>query len=238
MQNQTSNIPAHIAIIMDGNGRWAKKRGLPRIAGHKKGTEILHEIMQTCQDLGVSYLTIYAFSAENWQRPASEVGALMDLLQLYIKHEIGNLHKKGVRLKIIGDLSKVEPAIAKQIAKAEELTKDNRKFFLNVALSYGARQEISHAARSIVEKVIDGEIDIENIDENLLGAMLYTKEIPDPDLLIRTGGEQRLSNFLLWQAAYSELYFTDVLWPDFTGEHLKAAVAEYSQRERRYGKTD
>ena len=229
--------PAHIAIIMDGNGRWAKSRSLPRIVGHKKGAEVLHEVMEGCKEANVHYLTIYAFSEENWKRPATEVGDLMELLRHYLNREITNLHKKGVRLRVIGDITKLATDIRNQIESAENLTRSNSAFNLTVALSYGARQEMLQAVQTLAKQIAAGEIRPDTLDEPLLSSMLYTSDLPDPDLLIRTGGEQRLSNFLLWQSAYTELYFTDTLWPDFTVSHLNDAISEYASRERRYGTT-
>lgn len=236
-QTGEQQLPAHVAIIMDGNGRWAKARGLPRTAGHKKGAEALRNLLVECQDIGVRYLTIYAFSSENWNRPQPEVSDLMQLLRFYLERELRTLVKHGIRLKIIGDLSQVEPGIRKQIEDAERKTASNSRFQLTVALSYGARSELLQATRSIAEKVKNGELRAEDVTEQTISEHLYTAGLPDPDLLIRTGGEQRLSNFLLWQQAYTELFFTPVFWPDFSIEHFKIALAEYAKRERRYGTT-
>lgn len=222
---------------MDGNGRWAKARGLPRTAGHKKGAETLRELLRHCRDTGLRYLTIYAFSSENWNRPQTEVSDLMALLRFYLEHEIKSLVKNGIRLKVIGDLSQVEPAIRKQIEAAEAKTAVNSQFQLTVALSYGARSEMVQAVRHIAEQVQAGGLDVQDINERTISDHLYTAALPDPDLLIRTGGEQRLSNFLLWQQAYTELFFTPVFWPDFGVEHFRQALAEYAKRERRYGTT-
>jgi undecaprenyl diphosphate synthase len=230
-------LPAHVAIIMDGNGRWAKSRGLPRTAGHKKGAEALRNLLVECQDMGIRYLTIYAFSSENWNRPQTEVSDLMQLLRFYLEKELRTLIKHGIRLKVIGDLSQVEPSIRKQIATAEEKSAHNDRFQLTVALSYGARNELAQATRCIAEKVKSGTLNAEDITEETISEHLYTAALPDPDLLIRTGGEQRLSNFLLWQQAYTELFFTPVFWPDFGIEHFKQALEEYAKRERRYGTT-
>jgi len=237
MPNPTSNIPQHVAIIMDGNGRWAKARGLPRIMGHKKGAESLRSTLEACKKTGIRYLTIYAFSSENWKRPVIEVGDLMELLRTFLDKEISTLHKNGVKLRVIGDLSKLASDIHTQIKAAETLTSNNQDFNLTVALSYGARQEILQAMQKMATLVENGDIAINTIDEDTVSSLLYTHSIPDPDLLIRTAGEQRLSNFLLWQSAYTELYFTNVLWPDFSPEHLHEAIIEYSNRERRYGTT-
>jgi len=230
-------IPEHVAIIMDGNGRWAKARGLPRLLGHKKGAEALRNILTGCQELGLRYLTIYAFSAENWKRPQIEVTDLMELLHHYLNSEIAILHKNGVRLRIIGDITKLSADIRKQIAAAETLTQGNQKFNLTVALSYGARQELLQAIQSLATRIESGEVAAGSVDETTISSLLYTRDIPDPDLLIRTGGEHRLSNFLLWQSAYTELYFTPTLWPDFTVSHLREALCEFASRERRYGTT-
>ena len=230
-------VPAHVAIIMDGNGRWAKARGLPRVAGHKKGAEALRELLTECRGLGVEILTIYAFSSENWNRPESEVSDLMQLLSFYLEREQKTLNENGIRLKVIGDISQLDSAIRKRIADAENSTAKNTSFKLNVALSYGGRGEITHAVRTIAEKVKAGELAPADVNEATIAQHLFTAGEADPDLLIRTGGEHRLSNFLLWQQAYTELYFTSVHWPDFSIEHFKEAIAEYTRRERRYGGT-
>lgn len=208
---------------MDGNGRWAKSKGLPRTAGHKQGAETTRKIISECAKLGVKYLTIYAFSSENWNRPQKEVGFLMDLLVYQLKHEVKELHKAGVKLQVIGDREKLNAEVREAIIKAEELTANNDKLNLIVALSYGARQEILRA----VEKSGGNTAEFEK--------SLYTANIPDPDLLIRTGGEKRISNFLLWQIAYTELYFSDKLWPEYDESDLQTAIADFSRRERRYG---
>jgi undecaprenyl diphosphate synthase len=231
-------LPAHVAIIMDGNGRWATARGLPRVLGHKRGVETLRRILEASRTLGIRHMTLYAFSAENWKRPFPEISELMDLLRFYLTREIGQLHRKGTCLRVIGDRALLAPDIREKIAEAEALTQHNDRLYLTIALSYGARQEILQAARAIAERVESGELKAEAIDEALFASHLYTNALPDPDLLIRTGGEQRLSNFLLWQSAYAELYFTPVLWPDFTPEHLEEAIDTYSNRERRYGTTN
>ena len=228
--------PKHIAIIMDGNGRWAKARGLPRTAGHKKGADALRRTLDYCENAGVKFLTIYAFSAENWKRPIDEISDLMQLLQHYLHQELENLHQREVRMRFIGDLSKLSVEIREQIAYSEQLTGRNTKFNLTIALSYGSRQEIVRAAQKIAEKLLAGEISVGEINEELFAENLDTVGLPEPDLLIRTGGEQRLSNFLLWQAAYSEFYFTDTLWPDFSEGDFTAALNDFSNRERRYGR--
>jgi undecaprenyl diphosphate synthase len=228
------NIPRHVAIIMDGNGRWAKARGLPRTVGHKKGVEALEQVLQSCRDIGIEYLTLYAFSSENWQRSPEEVKSLMMLLSLYISKELKRLHKEGVRLRIIGDRSRLQSDILKKIEEAELLTKDNTVLNLTVAISYGSRQEILRAAKLLCQDVLAGS-DLDEVSEEAFSNYLYTKETPDPDLLIRTGGEQRISNYLLWQMAYTELCFLDIMWPDFGKSEFEAAIAEFGKRERRYG---
>ncbi|MGQ0571439.1 MAG: isoprenyl transferase [Armatimonadota bacterium] len=228
-------IPTHIAIIMDGNGRWATARGLPRVAGHRAGRDAIRPTIEGCRELGVRILTLYAFSTENWRRPRDEVGALMDLLQESLIQEAEELHRNGIRLRISGDVEQMTPAIRREIQRVEALTRDNQALVLNFALNYGGRAEIVRAAQRIAVEVQEGRQAAEAIDEATLAAHLYTSGLPDPDLLIRTGREQRLSNFLLWQSAYAELYFADVFWPDFTRDHLIAAIAEFQQRQRRFG---
>ena len=227
--------PAHIAVIMDGNGRWARQRGLPRTAGHRQGAEAARRTVEGAIEAGVSYLTLFSFSSENWNRPADEVQELMGLLRRYLQSEIAELHKNGVRLKVIGDRTRLTDDIRRLIVEGEEWTKDNRRLCLTMALSYGGRQEIADTARRLAEAAVAGEIDPSAIDEAALAARLFTSDLPDPDLLIRTSGEQRISNFLLWQLAYSELVFVDTLWPDFAADHLKAAISEFQRRDRRYG---
>jgi len=231
----TLKPPVHVAIIMDGNGRWAKARGLPRIAGHKRGAEAVRRSVNGAAELWIEYLTLYGFSSENWKRPATEVDDLMGLLRLYLINEIEELHRNGVRLRVIGQLSRLRSDIVKLIDDAERLTVANRKLNLTVALSYGGRAEIAGAAREIAKEALAGRLDPESIDEELFGRHLLTKGIPDPDLLIRTSGEKRVSNFLLWQCAYAELVFLDRLWPDFTRDDLEFAIREYHGRDRRYG---
>jgi undecaprenyl diphosphate synthase len=238
MSNSVSNalpLPDHIAIIMDGNGRWATQRKLPRVAGHKKGADSVREVIESCVEIGVPYLTLYAFSSENWRRPADEVDSLMELLKFYLSKEIKTLHKNGIKLNFIGERSKLSKDIAKNLVQAEELTKENKNLVLTIALSYGSRQEIIHAAQRIAREASDGKLTALEINEQSFSKFLYTIDIPDPDLLIRTGGEQRLSNFLLWQSAYTELFFDNVLWPDFHKENLEQAILEFGKRERRYG---
>lgn len=229
-------IPQHIAIIMDGNYRWAKKRNLPTAAGHKKGTDNIETVCDACINLGVKYLTIYAFSSENWDRPKEEVSYLMKLLDEYLDKEIKSLMDKNIKIIISGNLERLSPKTIQRIKVIEEETKNNNALLLNVAFSYGARQEIVDAAKKIAKQVQDQQIAIDKIDEKLFVQSLYQPEIPDPDLLIRTAGDLRISNFLLWQIAYTEFYFTDAFWPDFSEKNLKEAIINFNQRERKYGK--
>jgi undecaprenyl diphosphate synthase len=232
----TMNIPRHIGIILDGNGRWARKRGLPRTAGHRAGTEATRKIVQACGDLGVSYLTIYVFSAENWGRPRVEISMLMELLVEMTRREIKNLIAKNVRLRIIGDISRLPTNTRKALVEGIEATKDNSGLTLVLAVSYGGRAEIVTAAKRIAAGTIEHPSLLKKLDESVFSGYLYTADIPDPELIIRTGGECRISNFLLWQAAYAELYFTEVPWPDFDKECLVKAIEEYNRRDRRFGK--
>ena len=227
--------PVHVAIIMDGNGRWAKARGLPRVAGHKRGAEAVRRTVTGAAELGVQYLTLYGFSSENWKRPPAEIDDLMGLLRLYLVNEIEDLHQKGVRLRVIGQRSRLQADIVRLIEHAEQHTAANRRLNLTVALSYGGRAEIAEAARRIAEEVRAGRLDPAQVDERRFERFLYTSDMPDPDLLIRTSGEKRISNFLLWQCAYAELVFLDRLWPDFTRDDLESAITEYHGRDRRYG---
>jgi undecaprenyl diphosphate synthase len=227
--------PAHVAIIMDGNGRWATARGLPRIAGHRRGAEAVRRTIVAATELGIRYLTLFGFSSENWKRPADEVSDLMGLLRHYLRGEIAELHRNGVRLRIIGDRTRLAPDIVALIENAEATTRGNAGLNLVVALSYGGRAEIAAAAQAVARRVVAGELTPEAIDETRFGDALWTAGIPDPDLLIRTSGEKRISNFLLWQAAYAEFVFLDTLWPDFGKDDLVAAVEEFQRRERRYG---
>ena len=228
-------LPRHIAIIMDGNGRWAKARGLPRIAGHRRGADAVRRTLEAAGDLGVPYLTLFGFSSENWKRPHDEVDDLMGLLRHYLRGEIAELHRNGVRLRVIGDRGRLSADIVALIENAEALTRHNQSINLTVALSYGGRAEIVAAARAVAAKAAAGRLAPEAIDEALIAAHLFTADLPDPDLLIRTSGEQRISNFLLWQCAYAELVFTKTLWPDFGRAELEQAITEFSGRERRYG---
>jgi undecaprenyl diphosphate synthase len=229
------SVPRHVAIIMDGNGRWAKARGLPRIAGHRSGAEAARRAVTAAAELGIPYLTLFGFSSENWKRPSTEISDLMGLLRHYLHGEIAELHRNGVRLKVIGELSKLDPDIISLIEHAEALTRDNSRIYLTMALSYGGRAEIVAAVRAIARLVAAGKLAADAIDEDCLTRHMFTADIPDPDLLIRTSGEQRISNFLLWQCAYSELVFTKTLWPDFSKCDLEQAVDEFCGRERRYG---
>jgi len=230
-------IPKHLAIIMDGNGRWAEQRRLPRILGHRKGVETVQTVVDACIDLGVSYLTLYAFSSENWGRPYEEVDALMGLLKTYLKKELNQLHKRGIRLMAIGELERLPDPISKVLRDIMKKTAGNDRMVLNLALSYGARNELTRAMQTLGKKVEEGTLKADDISENDISSALDTSGVPDPDLLIRTSGEMRISNFLLWQMAYSELYFTEALWPDFSREHLVKAIEEYSSRQRRFGLT-
>jgi undecaprenyl diphosphate synthase len=231
----TATPPAHVAIIMDGNGRWAASRRLPRIAGHREGARAVRRTIEAAISNGVSWLTIYAFSSENWRRPAGEVLDLTGLLRHYLRTEVAELKANGVRIRVIGDRDRFDPDIRTDLAAAEQTTAANSRLNLTVALSYGARAEIAMAARALAAAVRAGQLDPGEIDEASFCRHLSTDGIPDPDLIVRTSGEQRLSNFLLWQAAYAELVFLDVLWPDFGADHFAAALAEYATRERRFG---
>lgn len=231
------NLPQHVAIIMDGNGRWAKKQGFDRTFGHQNAIKAVRSAIGTCGDLNIPYLTLFAFSTENWNRPKIEVIFLMRLLSQTVASEIKELHEKGIRLLVIGEVDSLPSQVKKQLKKAIELTQSNSKATLVIALNYGSQDEIIRATQKIAAKVKAGELSENKIDKQVFESNLYTNNIPNVDLLIRTSGEQRISNFLLWQIAYAELYFTDVLWPDFKREDLLAAVESYVKRERRYGKT-
>ncbi|MFA6265402.1 MAG: isoprenyl transferase [Pseudolabrys sp.] len=231
----SSDVPHHVAIIMDGNGRWAASRGMPRVEGHRRGVEAIRRTIRAAGDIGIKVITIFSFSAENWSRPATEVGELMGLLRRFIRNDLAELHKSGVRVRIIGERDGLEPDIANLLTEAEELTRDNRSLTLVVAFNYGARQEIAGAARRAARAVAEGKLKPDEITVECLAGFLDTADIPDPDLIIRTSGEQRLSNFLLWQSAYSELVFVPTYWPDFDRVTLEAAIGEFRQRERRFG---
>lgn len=228
-------MPSHVAIIMDGNGRWAQKRGLPRAAGHRAGVEAVRPVIQGCIEQGVKYLTLFAFSTENWKRPRDEVAALMGLLTEYFHREVDALAKKDIRIRIIGDRSGLQRAVLDAIQYSEAKTRGNNGLVLTMAFNYGGRREICRAAREIASLAAEGRIEPSDIDEDLFASHLYTGGIPDPDLLIRPSGEMRLSNFLLWQCAYTEFWFTPVLWPDFGKSHLLEAISAYRSRRRRYG---
>ena len=236
-QINIKNLPQHIAIIMDGNGRWAKSKGKIRLAGHNAGVKVLKNILRCAGELGIKYLTVYAFSSENWYRPKDEVSGLMSILMNAIKSEIKEIHESDVKINVIGELCKLPEKVQEKINSAIELTKNNKRITFNVALSYGGRSEIINAVKKIAEDTKNNNLEINQINENLFSQYLTTKNMPDPELLIRTSGEQRISNFLLYQIAYSELYFTDVFWPDFSEENFYAAIIDYQNRERRYGKT-
>jgi undecaprenyl diphosphate synthase len=228
------SVPNHVAVIMDGNGRWAKQRGLPRLAGHQAGTENLRRIIRSCVELGIRYLTIYAFSTENWGRPKEEVDGLLKILESVIEKELNELHQEGVQFRHIGRLEKLPESLRKKVESAIELTKNNTKLTVVVAFNYGGRDEIVHA----VEEIVRSGVRAEDINESVITRHLFTTGIPDPDLIIRTSGEQRLSNFLIWQAAYSEYYVTPAYWPDFDKDELQKAIDEYCHRSRRFGCLD
>jgi undecaprenyl diphosphate synthase len=230
-------LPKHIAIIMDGNGRWAKARGLPRFAGHKRGAETVRKIVKACQALGIQYLTLYAFSSENWKRPATEVADLMGLFRLYLTRELNELHKNGVRVRFIGSRDELPSDIHELIEKTEEKTSGNTGLDLVMAVNYGSHSEIMKAVQAVTKDVEAGQLNAADITDDIFSDYLDTAGIPNPDLVVRTSGEQRLSNFLLWQAAYAELAFVDVHWPDFTRECLEGVIRDYQSRERRYGAT-
>lgn len=227
--------PTHVAIIMDGNGRWAKARGLPRVAGHRRGADAVRRVVRGAGELGIPVLTLFAFSTENWTRPADEVSDLMGLLRHYLRSELDELRKNGARLRVIGSREGLAADIVRDIADAEKLTATNARIDVNICINYGSRDEIIYAARNLARRVAVGELTVDEIDHNSFERELLTAGVPDPDLLIRTSGEQRISNFLLWQCAYAELVFVDTLWPDFGKEHLEQAIAEFRRRERRYG---
>ncbi len=230
-----TRVPRHVGIIMDGNGRWAAARGMPRALGHKAGAEAAHRTIEAAGKAGVGWLTLFAFSSENWQRPADEVRDLTALMRHYLATEVGKLVKEGVRLRVIGERERFGPELVRAITRAEAATAAGTRLNLNVALSYGGRAEIAAAAREIARRIAAGTLDPEAVDERMFGDFLGTAGMPDPDLIIRTSGEQRISNFLLWQAAYAEFVFQDVLWPDYGPQHLEAAFHDYARRERRFG---
>ncbi|WP_299891740.1 isoprenyl transferase [uncultured Lacinutrix sp.] len=233
----TKKLPKHIAIIMDGNGRWAKQKGLIRAIGHQNGTKSVRETVEACAELGIENLTLYAFSTENWNRPKLEVDTLMKLLVSSLKKEIKTLQENNIKLSAIGNLKTLPSKVNKELSDVIKSTENNNRMTLTLALSYGSREELLNTVKEISIKVKNNIISTENIDESIINEHLYTQNLPDVDLLIRTSGEQRISNFLLWQIAYAELYFTKILWPDFTKQHLYDAISEYQKRERRFGKT-
>lgn len=229
------SLPRHIAIILDGNGRWATRRGLPRTAGHRQGVEALRRTVRTAGEWGIPFVTFYGFSSENWRRPQQEIAELMGLLKRFLHQHLAELHEANVRVRVIGEEARLDPEILRMISETTGLTRDNDGLNLTVAFNYGARAEIARAAARAATAVQEGRLKVSDINENTFGAFLDTADLPDPDLLIRTSGEKRISNFLLWQCAYSEFVFLDVLWPDFGADHLAAAIEEYLNRDRRYG---
>jgi undecaprenyl diphosphate synthase len=230
-------LPAHVAIVMDGNGRWARKRKKPRIYGHKIGADSVREIVEACGEIGISCLTLYAFSAENWKRPHQEVSGLMNILKSYLVSELDRMEKNQIRLRCLGEISRLPDSVREVLLTSIQRTAANTRLTLNLALSYGARDEICRAVRSIAGQCRAGTLDPDQVDQQVIADHLYTAGLPDPDLLIRTGGECRLSNFLLWQASYSEIYFTETMWPDFRRAAFIEAIRDYQQRERRFGRT-
>ena len=230
-----SRLPSHIAVIMDGNGRWASGKGVPKLSGHKAGMEALKKIVRKSGEIGLKYLTVYAFSTENWKRSEEEVGGIFQILVYYMEREIKEIHRQNVKVNILGDYSVIPKKAEKSVREAVELTKKNTGLQFNIALNYGGRDEITRAVKKIADEVINGRMTVEDIDESAGAGMLYTAGMPDPDLIIRTSGELRLSNFLLWQSAYSEFYFTDCLWPDFDEEQYLEAIRNYQHRKRNFG---
>ncbi|MEM7759231.1 MAG: isoprenyl transferase [Cyanobacteria bacterium P01_A01_bin.40] len=231
-----ANLPQHVAVIMDGNGRWAKQRGLPRIEGHRRGAAALKEMLRFCKDLGIKTLTAYAFSTENWSRPIGEVNFLMTLFEQLLRKELKEMEEEEVCINFIGDLNPLPQSLQQEMRRSMERTKENQGVFFNVAINYGSRKEMIQACRAIAQKVQQGELAANAIDEADITQHLYTAASPDPDLLIRTSGEMRLSNFLLWQLAYTEIYVTDTLWPDFNNQQFEQALKTFQQRDRRYGR--
>lgn len=230
-----THLPEHIAIIMDGNGRWAKRRGLPRTAGHAAGAENFRTIATYCKEIGLNYLTVYAFSSENWKRPEEEVGAIMGLLKKYLLEAIGRMERDRVKMEFFGDLSPLAPELRELCERTREISRHYEGCQVNICLNYGGRDDLVRAAKAFAQDCIDGKADPNHLTQEQFGGYLYSRGVPDPDLIIRTSGELRLSNFLLWQAAYSEFYITDVLWPDFSKEELHRAIASYQSRDRRFG---
>lgn len=234
-QIDKNNVPAHIAIIMDGNGRWAKKKNLPRTMGHRAGVETIRQIVKASSNIGVKYLTLYAFSTENWRRPSEEVSTLMSLLVEYLKKEVNELHKNNVIVNYIGDITRLPEICQRELIQSQDKTKNNTGLTLNLALNYGGRDEIRNAVIHIAKDIKNGSLDIKDINDSVISNYLYTKGMPDPDLVIRPSGEYRISNFLLWQIAYSELWFSNIYWPDFKPNDLYMAIYDYQKRDRRYG---
>ena len=230
-------LPRHVAIVMDGNGRWARSRKKPRIYGHKVGADSVREIVEMSREIGIGHLTLYAFSSENWNRPEQEVSGLMNILKSYLVSELSRMEKNEIRLNCLGQIARLPDGVRRTLEETINRTAGNDKMVLNLALSYGARDEICRAVTNIAHRCLDGQLNPEQIDQQILSDNLYTVGQPDPDLLIRTGGEQRLSNFLLWQASYAEIYFTDTMWPDFRKQAYREALLDYQKRERRFGKT-
>jgi undecaprenyl diphosphate synthase len=231
-----AKLPCHVAIIMDGNGRWAKKKLMNRVQGHEKGAETVRTAITTCREFGIKILTLYAFSTENWARPEKEINALMKLLKKFVRSEKDELHEKNIKLNIIGQKERLPDDVQEEIALAIDQTQHNKEMVLNLALSYGAREEITRAVKKIVSDTQKGKLLPEEIDQEIISENLYTADMPDPDLLIRTSGEMRISNFLLWQIAYSELFITKTLWPDFTKDEFISIIRDYQKRDRRFGK--
>jgi len=231
-------LPRHVAVIMDGNGRWARRRMLPRVVGHREGVKRVREIVRACGELGIAYLTLYTFSAENWSRPKAEVEQLMRMLERLLRDEVEELDKNNVRFEAIGRIWELPEAVQEGIRAMRERLRENTGLVLILALNYGGRQEIADMAKRAAQVVLDGKADLDSINESTLGSFQYLAELPDPDLLIRTGAEKRISNFLLWQSAYTELYFSDLLWPDFTRAELEKALVDYAGRERRFGRVE
>lgn len=231
-----NNIPRHVAIIMDGNGRWAKKHNLPRTAGHRKGINVVEEIIEAAGNLGIKVLSLYAFSTENWNRPKGEINMLLGALNHFLKKNINNLMKNNIKFRVMGDIDKFPERIRRLLLDVQAKTENNSSLILNIALNYGSRFEIINATKKIIEQISNGKLNINSLDENNFSQFLYTKDLPDPDLLIRTSGEMRISNFMLWQLSYAELYFCKKFWPDFSKDDLKNAIIEYQKRERRFGR--
>jgi undecaprenyl diphosphate synthase len=233
-----ARMPAHVAMIMDGNGRWAKRRLMNRVRGHQRGVEVVRDMVRSCADLGIAHLTLYAFSTENWARPKAEISALMELLKKFLRDEIDELLENGIRLSTVGQIERLPADVRERLRDAMSRTARGRRMTLHLALSYGGREELVSMVRSLASRARDGSLDPADITEAVVSAHLYTRDVPDPDLLIRTSGEQRISNFLLWQIAYAELFFTETLWPDFTREELVRILRVYQGRDRRFGKVD